>query len=86
MPKGTQNDAQMDAKIYEIPNKFKKDEKYEIVLPLQREHGFTGSGYLKMHEKLIQKAYKVDARKTMQKVWKIMPKWTPNGGQDRLNI
>ena len=24
--------------------------------------------------------------KAMQKVWKIMPKWRPNGGQDRLKI
>ena len=24
--------------------------------------------------------------KAMQKVWKMMPKWTPNGGQNRLKI
>ena len=63
MPKGFQNDAKMDAKINELSNFFKKDEKYEIKLPLQREHGFTGSGCLKMHEKSIQKTYKIDARK-----------------------
>ena len=34
--------------------------------------------------------YKIDAKsmleKVMQKVWKIMPKLGPNGGQDRLKI
>ena len=50
MPKGYQNDAKMEAKIHEFSNFFKKDEKYEIKLPLGREHDFTGSGYLKMHE------------------------------------
>ena len=81
MPKGTQNYAQMDAKIYEIPNKFKKDEKYEIMLPLQREHGFTGSGYLKIHEKSIQKTYKIDARKSyaknMENDTEMEAKWRP---------
>ena len=46
---------------------FKKDEKYEIKLPLGREHDFTGSGYLKIHEKSIQKTYKIDARKSYAK-------------------
>ena len=67
MPKGSQNDAKMDAKINDFSNFFKKDEKYEIMLPLQREHGFTGSGYLKIHEKSIQKTYKIDARKSYAK-------------------
>ena len=86
MPKDYQNDAKIDAKINECSSFFKKGEKYEIKLPLGREHDFTGSGYLTIHEKSIQKAYKIDARKTMQKVWKIMPKWMPNGSQDRLKI
>ena len=34
--------------------------------------------------------YKIDAKsmlkKVMQKVWKMMPKLKPNGGQDRLKI
>ena len=34
--------------------------------------------------------YKIDAKsmpgKAMQKVWKMTPKWRPNGGQDRLKI
>ena len=86
MPKGSQNDAKMKAKINEFSNFFKKNEKYEIMLPLQREHGFTGSGYLKIHEKSIQKTYKIDARKSYAKIWKMMPKWRPNGGQYRLKI
>ena len=81
MPKGSQTDAKMDAKINEFSNFFKKDEKYEIMLPLQREHGFTGSGYLKIHEKSIQKTYKIDARKSyaksMENYAKMEAKWRP---------
>ena len=76
----------MDAEIDDFANFFKKDEKYEIMLPLQREHGFTGSGYLKIHEKSIQKTYKIDARKSYAKSIEIMPKSKPNGGQDRLKF
>ena len=81
MPKGFQNDAKMEAKINEFSSFFKKDEKYEIKLPLQREHGFTGSGYLKIHEKSIQKTYKIDARKSyaksMENDAKMEAKWRP---------
>ena len=81
MPKGFQNDAKMEAKINDFSNFFKKDEKYEIMLPLQREHGFTGSGYLKIHEKSIQKTYKIDARKSdaksMENDAKMEAKWRP---------
>ena len=81
MPKGSQNDAKMEAKINGFSNFFKKNEKYEIMLPLQREHGFTGSGYLKIHEKSIQKTYKIDARKkhtkSMDNYAKIEAKWKP---------
>ena len=63
MPKVIQHDTKMDTKIDQFSNFFKKDEKYEIMLPLQREHGFTGPGYLKIHEKSIQKTYKLDPRK-----------------------
>ena len=62
MQKGSQNDAKIDAKINDFSNFFKKDEKYEIKLPLGREHDFTGSGHLKMHEKSIQMTNKIDAR------------------------
>ena len=67
MPKGCQNDAKMQAKIDRCANFFKNYEKYEIKPPLRREHGFTGSGCLKMHEKSIQKTYKIDARKSYAK-------------------
>ena len=71
----------MEAKINEFSSFFKKDEKYEIKLPLGREHDFTGSGYLKMHEKSIQKTYKIDARKSyaksMENDAKTEPKWRP---------
>ena len=81
MPKGYQNDAKMEAKSNEISSFFKKDEKYEIKLPLGREHGFTGSGYLKIHEKSIQKTYKIDARKSyaksMENDAKMEAKWRP---------
>ena len=81
MPKGSQNDDKMEAKIEDFSNFFKKDEKYEIMLLLQREHGFIGSGHLKIHEKSIQKAYKIDARKSyaknMENYAKMEAKWRP---------
>ena len=81
MPKGSQNDAKTEAKINEFSSCSKKDEIYEIKLPLQREHGFTGSGYLKIHEKSIQKTYKIDARKSyaksMENYAKMEAKWEP---------
>ena len=55
--------------------------KYEIKLLLGREHGFTGSRYLKIHEKSIQKTYKIDARKnyakSMENDAKMEAKWRP---------
>ena len=76
-----QNYAKMEAKINDFSNFFKKNEKYEIMLPLQREHGFTGSGCLKIHENSIQKKYKIDARKNyakmMEKDAKMEAKWRP---------
>ena len=81
MPKEYQNDAKMDAKFNEFSTFFKKDEKYEIKLLIGREHDFTGSGYLKMHEKSLQKTYKIDARKSyaknMNKYAKMETKWRP---------
>ena len=81
MPRGSQNYAKMEAQINDFSNFFKKDEKYEIKLPLQREHGFTGSWYLKIHEKSIQKTYKIDARKShaknMENYAKMDAKWKP---------
>ena len=63
-----------------------KNEKYEIKLPLRREHDFTGSGYLKIHEKSTQKTYKIDARKSYAKSMENYAKMEPNGRQDRLKI
>ena len=81
MPKGSQNDAKMEAKINDFSSFSKKDEIYEIKLPFGREHGFTGSGYLKIHEKSIQKTYKIDARKSyaksMENDAKMEAKWMP---------
>ena len=81
MPKGSQNDAKMEAKIYDFSNFVKKNEKYEIKLPLGQEHDFTGSGYLKIHEMTIPKTYKIDARKrytkSMDNYIKMEPKWEP---------
>ena len=71
----------MEAKINEFSNFFKKNEKYEIKLSLGREHGFTGSGYLKILEKSIQRTYKIDARKScaknMDNYAKTEAKWRP---------
>ena len=81
MPKGSQNDTTIDAKIKDVSNFSKKNEKYEIKLPLGREHDFTDSGCLKRHDKSIQKAYKIDARKSyarsMEKYAKMEAKWSP---------
>ena len=81
MPKGSKNDAKIEAKINEFSSFSKKDEIYEIKLPFGREHGFTGSGHLKIHEKSIQKAYKIDARKSdaksMENYAKMEAKWKP---------
>ena len=81
MQKGSQNDAKIDAKMNDFPNFFKKEEKYEIKLPLGREHDFTGSGNLQMNEKSIQNTYKIDARKSCAKSMetdaKMEPKWRP---------
>ena len=81
MPKGSQNDTTIDAQIKDVSNFSKKNEKYEIKLPLGREHDFTGSGNLQMNEKSIQNTYKIDARKSCAKSMetdaKMEPKWRP---------
>ena len=86
MPKGYQNDAKMEAKINDFSSFFKKDEKYEIKLPLGRGHDFTGFGHLKIMKSRYKRHTKSMPEKAMQKVWKMMPKWRPNGGQNRLKI
>ena len=80
-PKRVQNKAKIDAKIIDFSCFFKKGEICKIMLPLQREHDFTGSGHLKIHEKSIQKTYKIDVRKSyaksMENDAKMEAKWRP---------
>ena len=68
MPKGSQNEAKMDAEIHDFSSFFKKDEKYEIKLPLGREHDFTGSGHLKYMKSRYKMHTKSMPEKAMQKV------------------
>ena len=79
--KRVQNEAKIDAKIDDFSSYFKKDEIYEIKPRLGREHDFTDSGHLKIHEKSIQNAYKIDARKSyaksMENDAKMETKWRP---------
>ena len=79
MPKGSQNDAKMDAQIHDFLSFFKKDEIYEIKPPLGREHDFTGFGHLKMHDKSIQNRYQ-------EKVCKKYGKLYQNGAQMEAQI
>ena len=83
------NNAKMEPKITEFSIFFKTAEKYEIKLPLGQEHDFTGSGCLNIHEKSIQKAYKIDAGKSyaesMENYAQMEPKWRP-GSLENLKI
>ena len=79
MPKDSQNDAKMDAQIHDFLSFFKKDEIYEIKPPLGREHDFTGSGHLKMHDKSIQ-------NRCQEKVCKKYGKLCQNGPQMEAQI
>ena len=86
MPKGSQNDAKMDAQINRFSYFFKKYEKYEIKPPLRREHDFTGSRCLRTRKSRFKRYTKSMSEKAMQKVSKMRPKLKPNGGQDHLKI
>ncbi len=79
MPKGSQNDAKMDTQIHDFLSFFKKDEIYEIKPPLGREHDFTGSGHLKMHDKSIQ-------NRCQEKIYKKYRKLCQNGPQMEAQI
>ena len=79
MPKGSQNDAKMEAQIHDFLSFFKKDEIYEIKPALGREHDFTGSGHLKMHDKSIQ-------NRCQEKVCKKYGKLCQNGSQMEAQI
>ena len=86
MQKGSQNDPKIDAEMHDFSNFFKKEEKYEIKLPLEREHDFTGSEHLKLHDKSIQNAYRIDAPKSYvrgtETYTKMKPKWKSMQTQD----
>ena len=84
--KRDQNEAKIDAKIIEFSCFFEKGEIYEIKPRLGREHDFTGSGHLKYMKSRYKMHTKSMPEKAMQKVWKMMPKWRPNGSQYRLKI
>ena len=83
MPKGSQNDAKMDAQIHDFLSFFKKEEIYEIKPPLGREHDFTSSGHLKMHDKSIQNRCQEKVCKKYGKLCQngpqMEPTWTPRG-------
>ena len=79
-PKRLQNKAKIDAKIIDFSCFFEKAEICEIMLPLQREHDFTGSGHLKYMKSRYKMYTKSMLEKAMQKTWKIITKWRPNGG------
>ena len=83
MPKGYQNDAQMDAQIDEFSYFFEKGGNARNYLFYNRKRG---SGHLKMHEKSIQNQCKIDTRKSFAKVWKIIPKCIQNGNQNPSKI
>ena len=81
IPKGSQNDTTIDAKIKDVSNFSKKNEKYEIKLPLGREHDFTDSGHLKLLQKSTWNLHKIYAenthRKSLTRDTKMEPKWVP---------
>ena len=83
MPKGYQNDAKIETQIHEQLYFYGKGWNARNYLFYNRKRG---SGHLRC----MKIRYKIDAKsmpeKAVQKVWKIMPKLRPNGGQDRLKI
>ena len=74
MPNGSQNYATSTPRLNMFSCFFKKVAKCEITLALQREHDFTGSGHLKMHDKSIQ-------NRCQEKVCKKYGKLYQNGAQ-----
>ena len=79
MPKGFQNYVKVDAKICLLSYVFEKGGKCEILVPLEREHEFSGSGHLKLHDKSIQNRYQ-------EKVCKKHGKLCQNGPQMEAQI
>ena len=76
--KRIQNDAKMDAEIYDFSCFFEKGENARNYLFY---NSFRGSRHLKMHQKSIQNLCKIDARKrhakSMENDAKMHPKWEP---------
>ena len=62
------------------PTPNKKGEKYKIVLPVEREHGFTCSGHLKWHEHFRKRH-----AKSMENESEMGPKWSSKS-INKLNI
>ena len=86
MPKGYQNDAQMDAQIDEFAYFFEKGGNARNYLFYNRKRD---SEHLKMHEKSIPNRCKIDARKSdaksMENNAKMHPKWEPKFIQNLKN-
>ena len=79
MLKGSQHYAKIDTQICAFAYFLEKDRKCKITLPLEREHDFTGSEHLELHEQSAQNTYRIDATrrhaKGMETNIKIKPKW-----------
>ena len=84
--KRLQNDAKMDAKIFDFSCFFEKCENARNYLFY---HIKRGSGHLKMHQQSIQNLCKIDARKrhakSMENDAKMHPKWEPKSIQNLKN-
>ena len=75
MPKGYQNDAQMDAIIFEFSYFFEKGENARNYLFYNRKRG---SEQVKIKKKSIQNRWKIEARKKDAERSKNEPKGSQN--------
>ena len=84
MPKSSENDAKMDAKIGDLSCFFEKGENARNYLFYNIKRG---SGHLEMHQKSIQNQCKIDAgkrhAKSMENEAKMEPKWEPKSVQNQ---
>ena len=82
--KTLQNDAKMDAKIFDFSCFFAKGENARNYLFYNIKRG---SGHLEMHQKSIQNQCKIDAgkrhAKSMENEAKMEPKWEPKSIQNQ---
>ena len=67
MPKGSQNDAKMDAKIMIFSNFSRKGDFAEMCTTIERELGCEGLGVPKIEEKSKKNDAKMMLEKVMQK-------------------